>query len=66
MGEAELVAPTGAWESRAIFAAILAACQGKDQEAAEILRSIAETMKADALKKGGRVSGRTEGARRRG
>jgi len=34
----------GAWESRAFFAALLAACKGEDERAAGILREIADRM----------------------
>jgi len=40
----------GAWESRAFFAALLAACRGEDKKAADILRSIAEGMTAEFSK----------------
>lgn len=46
----------GAWESRAFFAALLAACRGDDATAGEILREIADRMtreyKGKAAKKG--------------
>lgn len=42
----------GAWESRAFFAALLAACRGEDKKAADILRDIAASMEADFLEKG--------------
>lgn len=42
----------GAWESRAFFAALLAACKGDDAKAAEILREIADTMSGEFLKSG--------------
>jgi len=37
-------APSGAWESRAFFAALLAACRGDDKKAGDILRALAERM----------------------
>jgi hypothetical protein len=37
-------APGGAWESRAFFAALLAACRGDDKKAGDILRALAERM----------------------
>ena len=42
----------GAWESRAFFAALLAASRGEDTKAAEILRDIAKSMEKEFLKKG--------------
>jgi len=48
----------GAWESRAFFAALLAACKGEDAKAAEILREIASSMTDEFLRKGVK-SGRT-------
>jgi len=42
----------GAWESRAFFAAMLAACKGDDKKAGDILREIAESMSKDVMKKG--------------
>jgi len=51
--EPSLPPQTGAWESRAFFAALLAACQGEDAKAAEILRSIADRMTAEFTAKGG-------------
>jgi len=44
MGESELPTGAGAWESRAFFAALLAACKGDDATAGEILRQIADRM----------------------
>jgi len=56
MGESELPTGPGAWESRAFFAALLAACRGDDATAGEILREIADRMtreyKGKAAKKG--------------
>lgn len=43
---------TGAWESRAFFAALLAASRNEDQKAADILRDIAKSMEKEFLKKG--------------
>jgi len=40
----------GAWESRAFFAALLAACRSEDKKAADILRRIAEGMTAEFSK----------------
>ena len=42
----------GAWESRAFFAALLAASRGEDAKAAEILRDIAKSMETEFVKKG--------------
>jgi len=58
MSSPKLPEAPGAWESRAFFAALLAACQGKDTEAADILRSIAESMSSEFLPKGGQVGSR--------
>ena len=38
---------SGAWESRAFFAALLAACRGDDKKAGDILRALAERMSAE-------------------
>jgi len=38
---------SGAWESRAFFAALLAACRGDDKKAGDILRALAEKMSAE-------------------
>lgn len=43
----------GAWESRAFFAALIAAIKGDDEKAAEILRSIADSMTGEFVKSGG-------------
>lgn len=40
----EMPAVPGAWESRAFFAALLAASRGEDDVAAAILRDIADRM----------------------
>lgn len=40
------------WESRAFFAAILAASRGDDKAAGDILRSIADRMTSEFLKEG--------------
>lgn len=59
MAEKKFPQPPGAWESRAFFAALLAACRGEDQKAAEILRSIADNMTGEFLKHGrGEKAGR--------
>lgn len=54
MSATELPKVPGAWESRAFFAALLAACKGDDKQAGDILREIAEHMTSDFLKKGGK------------
>lgn len=61
MAKPELPTVPGAWESRAFFAALLAACKGEDEKAAEILRDIADRMTGDFLKKGGKGGGRGKG-----
>lgn len=48
----EIPAGPGAWESRAFFAAILAASRGDDKAAADILREIAARMEKEFLKGG--------------
>ena len=58
MSNPELPQAPGKWESRAFFAALLAACRGEDTKAADILRDIAESMEADFTQKGVK-SGRT-------
>jgi len=55
MGESELPTGAGAWESRAFFAALLAACRGDDAKAAEILRQIADKMTAEYTGKAART-----------
>ena len=52
MGQPKLPEAPGAWESRAFFAALLAACKGDDAKAGEILREIADTMSGEFLKSG--------------
>lgn len=47
----------GAWESRAFFAALLAASQGHDGEAAQILREIATRMTKEFVNGGGTGKG---------
>lgn len=42
----------GKWESRAFFAALLAASRGEDKKAADILRDISKSMETEFLKKG--------------
>jgi len=49
--EPELV--SGAKISRAFFAALLAAVEGNDNEAAEILRQIAKEMRSEFIQAGG-------------
>jgi len=49
----------GAWESRAFFAALLAACRNDDKTAGDILRKIAESMSSEFLESGGTTRGRT-------
>jgi len=53
MSNPKLPEAPGAWESRAFFAALLAACKGDDTKAADILREIADTMSGEFLKSGG-------------
>jgi len=52
MSNPKLPEAPGAWESRAFFAALLAACKGDDTKAADILREIADTMSGEFLKSG--------------
>jgi len=53
-----LPATPGAWESRAFFAALLAASRGDDELAGEILRSIADRMAGEfGPKKKGKKKG---------
>lgn len=52
MSKQKLPEVPGQWESRAFFAALLAACKGEDTKAAEILRQIASTMTDEFLQKG--------------
>jgi len=51
----EVPAVPGAWESRAFFAALLAACQGDDKAAGDILREMASRMTGEFLQKGVKV-----------
>lgn len=48
----------GEWESRAFFAALLAASRGEDTKAADILREIAKSMETEFLKKGVKSGGK--------
>lgn len=52
MSGPELKVGPGVWESRAFFAALLAASRGEDTKAADILREIAKSMETEFLKKG--------------
>lgn len=54
MTERALPQGPGAWESRAFFAALLAASRNEDKKAADILREIAKSMEQEFLKKGGK------------
>jgi len=47
MSKSELPQVPGAWESRAFFAALMAACRGDDKAAGDILRQIADSMTKD-------------------
>ena len=58
MSKPELPPVPGAWESRAFFAALLAACRGDDKTAGDILREIAERMTGEFLSEGGKPRGR--------
>jgi len=60
MGTPKLPEAPGAWESRAFFAALLAACKGDDKKAGDILREIAESMSKDVLEKGVKSGGGRE------
>ena len=57
MAKPKLPTVPGAWESRAFFAALLAACKGEDEKAAEILRNIADRMTGEFLQKPGGKGG---------
>jgi len=49
---------SGAWQSRAFFAAMLAAVRGDDSKAGEILREVAKSLEDEfGVKEGGRRSG---------
>jgi len=61
MSQSELPAVPGAWESRAFFAALLAACQGDDKAAGDILREIASRMTGEFLQKGVKGGQREKG-----
>ena len=58
MNRSEIPTVPGAWESRAFFAAMLAACRGDDKAAGDILREIAEHMTKEFLTEGPKHSGR--------
>lgn len=58
MSGPELPAGPGQWESRAFFAALLAASRGEDEKAADILREIAKSMETEFLKKGVKSGGK--------
>ena len=59
MSKPELPSIPGAWESRAFFAALLAACRGDDKTAGDILRQIAQNLTKDFVVEGGVKSGET-------
>jgi len=48
---------SGAWQSQAIFAAMLAAVRGDDTKAGDILREVAKSLEDQFAGKGGGPSG---------